>query len=281
MGSIYALVAAGFSLIYATNKFMHFAHGVSIALSGYLLYTFFSLAGIPFIVACILTIITTGAFGFGLYRFIYLPLQNRKASSVILLIASLALLVLFQNILQLVYGANVKSVGYITTQQGISMFGASITPLQIVIIVISFMLFFLLQWFMHNTTIGKKMRAVADNKELANIVGINYKTIASFSFFMGSAFAGIAGILISLERSLSPAMGIDLMVRGFTGAVIGGITSVPGSLAGSLLLGFSENFGTLFLPSGYKDAIAFTLLFLFLLFRPQGIFGINKGVKDV
>ena len=280
IGSIYALVASGFSLIYATNRFMHFAHGVSIAVSGYVLFTLFTLLSLPFSVSCIFTIFFTGLFGWSCYRFIYLPMQGRKASNVVLLIASLGILILFQNVIQLFYGASVKSIGFLKVVRGVDILGATITPLQMVIIILSLVLFAGLHLFMLKTKLGRDMRAVADNKELASIVGIDYKKVAGASFFIGSSLAGVAGILIGLERNLTPIMGTDLMVKGFTGAVIGGITSVPGSILGSLLLGFAENFGMWYLPSGYKDAIAFGLLFIFLLFRPQGLFGIDKGVKQ-
>ena len=124
------------------------------------------------------------------------------------------------------------------------------------------------------------MRAVADNKELASIVGINPKKIAIYSFLIGSALAGIAGILIGLEQNMDPTMGTELMIKGFTGAIIGGIGSVAGAIPGSYLLGIAENFGIWYLPSGYKDAIAFVLLFIFLLFKPEGLFGVIKGVKE-
>ena len=121
------------------------------------------------------------------------------------------------------------------------------------------------------------MRAVADNKDVAEIVGISAKKIFAWSFVVGSLIAGVVGILISLEQNLEPLMGTNLMIKGFTGAVVGGIASVPGAILGSFLLGFAENFGVLFLPSGYKDAIAFVLLFVFLLFRPQGLLGIKRS----
>ncbi|MFQ5621481.1 MAG: branched-chain amino acid ABC transporter permease, partial [Candidatus Nanoarchaeia archaeon] len=211
---------------------------------------------------------------------VYRPLQVRKSSNIILLIASVGLLILIENLVLLVFGADVKSLGYIEVRQGMNLLGAVITELQIVIICISFILMAGLYWFMQKTRLGRNMRAVSDNRELASIVGINEKKIASFAFMLGSGLAGIAGILIALEQNLEPAMGTALMIKGFTGAIIGGVTSVPAAIAGSYLLGFAENFGIWYLPSGYKDAIAFSLLFLFLLFKPTGIFGIDKGVKN-
>lgn len=278
-GSIYALVASGFSLIYSTNRFIHFAHGISVAVAAYIMFALFSLAGLNFYLIILPTLFLSALFGLASYRFIYLPLQNKKASNVILLIASLALLIFFQNLIQIIFGAEVKTVKYIAVREGINFLGASITPLQIVIILISIALFVTLQLFMKRTKLGKQMRAVADNKELASISGINEKSVASYSFIIGSILAGVAGILIGLEQNLTPTMGTMLIIKGFTGAVVGGIASVPASILGSYILGLAENYGIWFLPSGYKDAIAFILLFLFLLFKPSGLFGIKKGAK--
>ena len=279
-GSIYALVASGFSLIYGTNKFMHFAHGISVAVAGYILYGAFTLYGLNFYLAVLLTLSASGIFGLAIYRLIYLPLQNRNASNVVLLIASIGILIFFENIIQVIFGADVKVIGFLEVSEGLSYFGATATPLQIIIIITSLILFIALQFFMKKTKLGRDMRAVADNRDLAEIVGINYKKVASYSFIMGSVLAGIAGILISLEQNLSPVMGTPLIIKGFTGAVIGGITSVPASVLGSYILGLAENYGVWFLPSGFKDAIAFGLLFLFLLFRPNGLFGLNRGAKN-
>lgn len=279
-GSIYALVASGFALIYGTNRFMHFAHGVSVAVGAYLLFAFFSIFGLNFFAAIALTLVFSGLFGLMSYRFVYLPLQKKNASNVILLIASIGILILFENLIQAVFGADVKTIGYLEVARGISVFGAIITPLQIMIIFASIVILALLYLFMKKTRLGRDMRAVADNKELASIVGINYRKVADYSFVIGSVLAGVAGILIGMEQNLDPTMGTILIIKGFTGAVIGGLASVPASIFGSYILGLAENYGIWFLPSGYKDAIAFVLLFIFLLFRPNGLFGKDKGVKN-
>ncbi|PIN77258.1 branched-chain amino acid ABC transporter permease [Candidatus Woesearchaeota archaeon CG10_big_fil_rev_8_21_14_0_10_34_8] len=277
IGSIYALVASGFSLIYATNKYMHFAHGVAIALAAYIVY-FLSLH-ISFPIACILTILLSGCFGVAMHRCIYLPLQKRGASTVILLIASIAMLIFFENLIQLIFGADVKTIRILEVTRGIDFFGAVVTPLQFIIVLVSLIIFAALFMFMKFTVLGRNMRAVADNKELASIVGINHARVADYSFFIGSCLAGVAGILIGMEQNLTPLMGTMLIIRGFTGAVVGAVEVVAGAIVGSYILGFAENFGVWYLPSGYKDAIAFILLFIFLLFKPHGIFGIEKGVK--
>jgi branched-chain amino acid transport system permease protein len=278
IGSIYALVACGFSLIYATNRFVHFAHGSSVAAAAYFAYAL-TIAHVPFAVSVVLTLLFAGLFGAFLYYAVYLPLQKRSSSGVILLIASVALLILVENLILLLFGADVKSFRQFSTPTIIKFLGASLTLLQLVIIGVACALFILLYIFMKCTRLGKMMRAVADNKDLADIMGIHSKRIALYSFFIGSLLAGIAGILIGLEQNLEPTMGTHLMVKGFTGAIIGGVTSVSAAVLGSFILGIAENFGVWFLPSGYKDAIAFGLLFLFLIFKPTGLFGLNKGVR--
>ena len=272
-GAIYALVASGFSLIYSTCKFIHFAHGSTVAVAAYFLYLFFSLIGLNFWLAVILTIVFTAGFGWLVNKIIYQELRKRKASNVILLIASVALLILLESLILLFFGADVKTIGYLKIAKGVEFLGAIITPLQIVIIISSLILFILLFFFIKKTKIGKAMRAVADNRDVAEIVGISAKKIYAWSFVIGSAIAGIGGILVGLEQNLEPIMGTNLIIKGFTGAIIGGVGSVPGAILGSFLLGLAENFGIWFLPSGYKDAIAFIILFIFLILRPQGILG--------
>lgn len=277
-GAIYSLVATGFSLIYATNKFVHFAHGTVVILAGYFLYWFYSYLGINFWLAVLFTLISAAAIGYLLNFFTYQPLRKNKTSSSILLIASIGLLILLESLILILFGADVKTIGFITNGVGVSVVGGLITPLQMLIIGVAVALFILLTIFMKYTKLGKAMRAVSDNKDVAEIVGISADKIYAWSFVIGSAIAGIAGILIALEQNLEPTMGTSLMVKGFAGAIIGGIGSVPGAVVGSFFLGLAENFGIWYLPSGYKDAIAFMVLFIFLLFRPNGFFSVKKGL---
>ena len=279
-GSIYSLIASGFSLIYSANRFVHFAHGTVAAAGAYMLYTLFTLWGVPFYIAAISTIIGTALLGIFTFGGIYRTLQKRKSSVIILMIASLGILILLEKTLLLTFGGDVKTIGFLEVVKGTEIFGAIITPLQQVIVGVSVISFAALWIFVKYTKQGKIMRAVADNLELAKINGINTKKVQYIGFGIGSALAGLAGVLIALEQNVNPTMGTGLMLKGFTGAIIGGITSLPGAVLGSYLLGIIENFGIWYLPSGYKDAIAFVLLLLFLLVRPQGILGIKKGVRQ-
>ena len=277
-GAIYALVASGFSLIFSTAKFIHFAHGSTVAVGAYLLHLFYGILNLNFWLAVILTIPAAALSGWLINRLIYHPLRKRGASNTILLMASIGLLILIESLILLIFGADVKTIGFLEIVKGIEIGGAIITPLQIVIIIVSVLLLIGLFLLMKKTKLGKAMRAVSDNKDVAEIVGISSRRIYAYTFLIGSAIAGIAGILVGMEQNLEPTMGTNLMIKGFTGAIIGGVSSVPGAVVGSFILGIVENFGIWFLPSGYKDAIAFIILFVFLIFRPNGLFG--KKVKD-
>jgi len=278
-GAIYALVAAGFSLIYSTTKFVHFAHGGVIALSAYMLYFFYSLLGLNFWLAAGLAIISGIIIGVGIDSLIYHPLRRRRASPVIILIASVAVLLILESLNLIFFGADVKSINYLDIGSGWTIGPIIITSLQIFIVISSLILLVLVFLFMKYSKIGKAMRAVADNKSVAEIVGISAERIYAWSFALGSMIAGFAAVLIALEQNIEPTMGTALMIKGFTASIIGGVESVAGGVLGAFLLGLAENFGIWWLPSSYKDAIAFVILFAFLLFRPEGMLGVKKNNK--
>ncbi|MBI4448673.1 branched-chain amino acid ABC transporter permease [Candidatus Woesearchaeota archaeon] len=270
-GAIYALVASGFALIYSVAKFMHFSHGAVVAMGAYFLYMFAVLLGWPLPVAIVGALILSALLGEVMNRVAYRPLRMRKSSSAVLLIASLALMSLVSASILAVWGADVKTVPI--KNPVFELLGARVTKLQLVIIGVSLVLLVVLWILMRKTRLGKAMRAVADHKEVAQTVGIDPESIYTKTFLIGSFLGGVAGILIGLEQNLYPQMGTSLAIKGFTGAVVGGLTSVPGAVLGSFILGLVENIGIWWLPSGYKDAIAFVLLFVFLLFKPNGLMG--------
>lgn len=278
-GAIYSLVASGFSLIYSTNRFFHFAHGATIASGAYMLYFLFSVLGLAFWISAIMSVALSALLGVLLNFFVYRQFRKRKANNVIIFIASFTLLIIAESLISILLGADVKTIDYIAVSRGIEFAGAFITPLQVSIISISIATFLSLRFFMRNTRLGKAIRAVSDNKEVAEIVGISSEKIYNWSFFIGSGTAGMAGVLIALEHNLGPMMGTHLMIKGFIATIIGGIGSVPGAMLGAFLLGSAENIGVWFLPLGYKDAISFLILSLFLLIRPRGILGIKKGMN--
>lgn len=278
-GAIISLVASGFSLVYATNRFAHFAHGTVVTIAAYFLYTLFTLMKLPFVVAVMISVCLTGLLGVALFRGVYTPLKKRNASNAVLLIASIGLMIFLENVPLLIFGPSVQSLQLIRAQKGIAFLGASVTPLQILIIAVSVVLLIVVWLFVRYAKAGRLMRAVSDNPELSLISGINVQRVQMMSFFVASLMAGVAGVLIALEQNISPLMGTNLIVQGFTASVIGGVMSLPGAVLGSYLSGLVQNIGIVWLPSGYKEAIAFALLLLFLLIKPEGILGVKRGIR--
>lgn len=217
--------------------------------------------------------------GLSIDRLVYHPLRRQKASNLVLLIASFGVFVFLQNLIQLIYGAQILTLRTGPVKEGHSFLGAVITDIQILIIAVSILLFVILYSFVQKTRLGKAIRAVSDDPVAASIVGIYPEKVIMTSFFIGSALAGAAGILISYETNIEPTMGMNAILKGIIASIIGGIGSIPGAALGGLFLGLAENFGIWKIQAGWKDCIAFAVLIVFLLFRPGGIMGI-KTLKE-
>jgi branched-chain amino acid transport system permease protein len=274
--SIYSLIALGFVVIYRTVRFFHFAHGAVYTVGAYVAYSLFISAGVPFVIALLLSALFAGFLGIAIDRGIYLPMRRKKSSSLVMMLASFGVFIFIENLIAMIYGNQILTIRTGPIREGHHILGAVITPIQIMIICVAVVLMVLLWLFIQRTRLGKAMRAVADDPIAASVVGINPEKTIAWSFFIGSALAGIAGVLVSLETNLEPTMGFSALLKGIIAAIVGGIVSIPGAVLGALLLGFAENFGIWYIPAGWKDAIAFGILIVFLLFRPQGILG-----KDV
>lgn len=287
-GSIYALTAIGFTVIYRTVRFFHLAHGAVYTVGAYLAYTVVDFWLLVFrrnlsIIGWILTFLTgvigSGILGVLIDRLIYLPLRKKNASNLIFLLASFGVFIFLQNLIQLFYGAQILTIRSGPVKEGHHFLGAVITDIQIVILAVSLILMILLWFFIQKTKLGKAMRAVADDPIVANVVGINPEKIILTSFAIGSALAGAAGILISFETNIEPTMGFSAILKGVIASIVGGIGSIPGAVLGGFFLGLAENLGIWKIPAGWKDCIAFVILIVFLLIRPWGVLG-TKTEKE-
>jgi branched-chain amino acid transport system permease protein len=273
-GSIYALIAIGFAIVYKTVKFFHFAHGVVYAAGAYIAYTFFQILQFNFIISFVLAIISSALIGVGIYQFVYHTLQVKKATNLVFLLASFGVFIFIQNLIALIYGNQVLVMRPGPKVSTYSLFGATITSTQITIIVVSISVLLVLWIFVQKTKVGLALRAVSDDSQAAQLVGINSVRLTQVAFFIGSILAGVAGVLISLETNLYPTMGLPAIFKGIIACIIGGIGSIPGAVIGGFFLGFVENFGIWFIPSIWKDFISFGVLIVFLIIRPGGFLGI-------
>lgn len=280
-GSVYAIIALGFSIIYLTVRFFHFAHAVVYTVGAYLVYTFLVVLGLSVPVSLCFSVLASALLGIAIDRCVYYPLRLKKASNLILLLTSFGIVVFLQNLVQLIYGAQILTLRTGPVKEGYHILSAVITPIQIWIIVVSCVLLAVLWVFVKHAKLGKAMRAVSDDAIAASVVGINPDKTILTSFAIGSVLAGAAGILISLETNIEPTMGFSAILKGIIASIIGGIGSIPGAMLGGFFLGIAENLGIWKIQAGWKDSIAFAILIIFLLLRPGGIFGVRPEKEKI
>jgi len=276
-GSIYALFAVGLTMVYGVFRFINFAHGELIAWGAYLVLLFMHPPiSLPLYLAVLPALLATVAIGVVQDRYVYQPLIH--GNRITLLIASIGVSYLLRNAIRLIWGSDLMTYG-IRPVRGILFAGLTITPTQILMIGAAVFFLSALYFLLTRTMLGKSLRAVADNMELAAIMGINMKRVSLTVWVFASLFAGTGGFLLALDTSLEPVMGMTNMIKAFAAVLLGGAGNVWGALLGGLFIGIAENIGVAFFSPGYKDFISFALIFLLLILRPKGIFGVLAGVR--
>lgn len=272
-GGAYALIALGFAVIYRTSRFFHFAHGAVYAFGAYFAYLFNVQIGIDPITAFPIACFVTGMVGGGLHLGVYRPMRQRGATELTLLIASLGLYVVLQNMISLIWGDDTKTMRIGEVAEGHLFLGARITNIQIIIIAASVVSIAVMALILKQTKFGKSVRALANDTELGRLSGMSSDWYVVSAFAIGSFLAAAAAIMISFETGMTPTMGFNALLMGVTAVIVGGVDSLPGAALGGLLIGLAQNLGVAVLPSQWQDTIAFGILILFLLFRPYGILG--------
>ncbi len=273
VGTIYALIALGFNLVYSTTKFFNLAHGVFAAIGAYVVFFLYKTSGVNLYLSLLIGVIVTGAIGMLSDKLLFMPLRKRKASNVTLLVASLGLFTALQSILALLFTNRFQTLTDIfIAQRTFKILGAVVTDVHVVIFITVILITTGLVLMINKTKFGKAVKAISDEEEVAKVIGIDTDRQIGYVFFIGSSIAGIGGILVGFDSGIMPTMGMELLLKGVTASIIGGVGNIYGGVAGALMLGFMENFGTWKIPGEWKESIAFSLLILFLLFRPRGIF---------
>jgi branched-chain amino acid transport system permease protein len=278
LGSIYALIALGYTMVYGVLRLINFAHGDVYMLGAYTgYYLSRKLRGDEpslgrALVVMLGAMLACAIVGIVIERFAYRPV--RRASRLTLLIAAIGVSLFIENGAQLVFGPDPKFFPSLAPHADFLVGGVRLTSEQLTVIAVSFLLMVLLRFFIMKTRTGKAMRAVSFNLDAAKLMGISTDRIIAITFALGSALAAAAGVLIGMQiPKIDPLMGILYGLKAFVAAVLGGIGNVPGAVLGGLLIGTSEVMVVGYLSSTYRDAIAFGILILVLLLRPQGILG--------
>lgn len=280
LGSIYALIALGYSMVYGVLRLINFAHGDVYMLGAYAGYYIARTAGLgdqnPSILGAIgvtvSAMVVCAVIGTVIERFAYKPVRSH--SRLTSLITAIGVSLLIEYGAQMIFGANPKAFPSLVQSSPIPVGPVQITNVNLMIIVVSLLLMVGLQLVVHKTKIGKAMRAVSYNQTSAKLMGINTEMVISFTFALGSALAAAAGVMVALSiPSIDPLMGLLTGLKAFVAAVLGGIGNIPGAVAGGLIIGLLESFVGGSSLSGYRDAVAFGILIIVLIVRPSGIFG--------
>ena len=279
LGSVYAIIALGYTMVYGIAKMLNFAHGDVIMVGAYIAFCSLQYWGLPPAVAVLVAVVVCTVLGIVIERLAYKPL--RQASSLAVLITAIGMSYLLQNSALLIWGSSPKSFPAMINLPMISLMGGElqISGTSILTISVCIIIMVLLTLFTSKTKLGKAMRVVSEDKGAAELMGINVNTTISLTFAIGSALAAIAGVLLcSSVPTLMPTTGSMPGIRAFTAAVFGGIGSIPGAMLGGILLGVIETFSKAYLASEFSDAIVFLVLILVLLVKPAGLLG--KQVQE-
>ena len=275
LGSVYAIIAIGYTMVYGITKMLNFAHGDIIMVGAYIALLSMTQAGMPPAAAVLAAVVVCTVLGVVIERIAYKPLRN-ASSSLAVLITAIGVSYLLQNLALLIFGANPQTFSSVITWKGITLAGGSlsISGVTIVTIAVCIVIMIALVAFVQKTKPGQAMRAVSEDKGAAQLMGINVNGTIALTFAIGSALAAIAGVLLcSAYPSLTPYTGAMPGIKAFVAAVFGGIGSIQGAFIGGLLLGIIEILGRAYISSQMADALVFAVLIIVLLVKPTGLLG--------
>ena len=274
LGSVYAIIALGYTMVYGIAKMLNFAHGDVIMVGAYISFCVTQYLGMPALVSVLAAMIVCTVLGIVIERLAYKPL--RGATKLAVLITAIGMSYLLQNSAQLIWGSNPKSFNSLVNIGSIRLFDGQllITDEAIVTVLACIVIMIALTLFTSRTKMGKAMRAVSEDQGAARLMGVDVNFTISVTFAIGSALAAIAGVLLcSSYPVLQPTTGSMPGIKAFTAAVFGGIGSIPGAMLGGILLGLIEIFGKAYISTELGDAIVFLILIIMLLVKPTGLLG--------
>ena len=279
VGSIYALIALGYTMVYGTIKLINFAHGDVYMMGAFIGYFAVMVLKMNVFVALLVAMVACAVLGVVIERVAYKPLRN--STRVAALITAIGVSYLLENAMSYFFGAESRPFPSDFGTETITLFGeVSVNGKQILIFGVTVVLMALLQFIVRYTKMGKAMRAVAVDEQAAQLMGIDVDGVISFTFALGSSLAGIAGVLVGVYyNTISTTMGITVGLKAFVAAVLGGIGSIPGAMVGGYLIGLLETMVSFFGYSPYRDGVVYFLLFIILIVLPAGLFGKNVREK--
>lgn len=279
LGSVYAIIALGYTMVYGIAKMLNFAHGDVIMIGAYVSFCAMQYLGLPALVSVVLAMVACTALGIVIEGLAYKPL--RQAPSLAVLITAIGVSYFLQNAALLLWSSNPKVFSSVVPEGSVALFGGQLTIPYVTLVTIAacIVIVAVLVWFTGKTKKGKAMRACSEDKGAAQLMGINVNGTISLTFAIGSGLAAIAGVLLcSAYPTLVPTTGAMPGIKAFTAAVFGGIGSIPGAMVGGILLGIIEIFAKAYISTQLSDAIVFAVLIVVLVVRPAGLLG--KQIRE-
>lgn len=279
VGSAYALVGMGFSMMYSTVRYFDLAYGIVAVYAAYLTWTFVGM-GWPFAAALLFGALLATLLGVLNYLLLYRFMVKRKSSPLVILVASFGVMIVYQNIAALIWNNTTKALS-LSDQilKGYEFLGLIITPTQLVIGGVAVVFVLLFEFFLQKTRFGMAVRAIGDNQELTKVLGLRVEQIVIAVYAIATFMSAVSASLIALEIGIRPTHGVFLVIKAFIAAIIGGLGSMRGALVGGMILGVVENFGIYWIGGQWQDTIAFGLLTIFLLVKPEGLFSRRQLLK--
>jgi len=279
-GAVYALISLGFAVIYNGTRVLHLAHGGIFAFGAYMLWTFNILLAFNIALAFFCSIVLSAAFGAFVEVFVYRHLRARKSSADAVVVASLGVLILTQATIALVFGTDTLFLH----EEALSTYelgGIILSRLHVAVVVVAIVVFPVLHYFISYTKYGRAIRALADNPDLLQLFGVDRDRLYVLIFGLGSGLAALAGGLIAFDSGTQPEMGFHIMFIALTAVIVGGLGYLPGAAAGGLIVGLLQNLSLWPFAQRWQDIVVFGALIVFLLVRPQGVFGSMLVIRRV
>lgn len=271
IGSVYALVALGFVLIYRATNVVNFAQGDFAMLGAYLLLFALTVLHLPYWVAIVATLVTMGGLGVLFELGVYYPLRNRSFMPVI--VSTIGASIVLENGVLAVFGPSPSVLPRLFGSASIQWRGIFVDGQYLLVIIVTVVLVAVQYWFFEHTVLGKKMQAVSQDKETALLIGVPVAAVIALTFAYSTILGALAGVLVAPILYVSQGLGTNIALKAFASSIIGGFGDVTGAIVGGLLVGLIETFGGAYISLPYKDAFSLLLLILILIVRPQGIFG--------
>ncbi len=272
-GALYALIAAGFSLIFGMTRVFHAAHGATFTLAGFVFYEIHTVLQWGWPLALLGSVVAAALFGVLVDRWIYNVIRRHEGSFFTLFVASFGMAIVVQNVVAIVFGRGLVTVSTPLSRSVEWMPGLYIAPITGIVLVCALLCFLALQWLFTRTDVGIALRALGENPELIQVYGLTPRRLSQYAFLIGSVLVVPAAILTASTSGLNSAMGHHVMLISIAATIVGGVGSLRGAAIAGMLLGMAENLSLAWIDPQWSEAVTFVVLFLFILFRPGGVYG--------